>query len=49
MEGFAKPTPGCIKCKKCEGPIGIRGSFFCGKTRLTEKQLFNKKRLLLSI
>ena len=42
MEGFSKPTPGCFKCKKCEGPIGICGKFFCGNMRLTEKQLFNK-------
>lgn len=42
IEKFSKPTPGCLKCKKCEGPIGIRRTFFCGKMRLTEKQLYNK-------
>ena len=35
-----KPTGGCIKCAKCEA---VRRWHYCGKTRLTEKQLYNDK------
>jgi hypothetical protein len=30
---------GCITCRKCEQ---IRSNFFCGRTRLSQKQLYNK-------
>ena len=31
---------GCISCVNCKA---IRNSYFCGNTRLTEKQVFNTK------
>ena len=37
---FIKPTGGCIKCAKC---THVRTSFFCGNTKLTNKQLYNEK------
>ena len=30
---------GCITCQKCEQ---VRSNFFCGRTRLSQKQLYNK-------
>ena len=30
---------GCITCRKCEQ---VRSNFFCGRTRLSQKQLYNK-------
>ena len=30
---------GCITCRKCEQ---VRSIFFCGRTRLSQKQLYNK-------
>ena len=31
---------GCISCVHCEA---IRNHYYCGNTRLTEKQVFNSK------
>lgn len=36
---MVKPTGGCIRCKKAKW---VRSSCYCGRTRLTQKQLFNK-------
>ena len=33
-------TGGCIKCARCER---VRTSFFCGRSRLTMKQVYNTK------
>lgn len=33
-------TGGCIKCAKCEC---VRTACFCGRTKLTNKQLYNTK------
>lgn len=35
-----KPTGGCIKCAKCET---VRMWHYCGRTKLTDKQLYNDK------
>lgn len=34
-----KPTGGCLSCKKAEL---VRGEYYCGSKRLTQRQLFNK-------
>lgn len=34
-----KPIGGCSMCEKCEW---VRGKYFCGKTKLTDKQLHNR-------
>ena len=33
-------SKGCIHCKKCKN---IRNNYFCGNTKLTQKQLYNDK------
>jgi hypothetical protein len=33
-------TGGCINCARCER---VRTSFFCGRSRLTMKQVYNTK------
>ena len=40
MSDFVKPTGGCIKCAKSEW---VRTAYFCGKKKLTDKQLYNDK------
>ena len=40
IDKFNKPTGGCIKCAKC---THVRTSFFCGNTKLTNRQLYNEK------
>ena len=40
MSNMVKPTGGCIKCTKSER---VRTAYFCGKKRLTDKQLYNDK------
>ncbi len=40
MSNMVKPTGGCIKCAKSER---VRTAYFCGKKRLTDKQLYNDK------
>ena len=40
MSNFVKPTGGCIKCAKSKF---IRTGYFCGKKKLTDKQLYNDK------
>lgn len=40
MSEMHKPTGGCIKCAKCEF---VRLHYYCGRTRLTEKQVYNTK------
>lgn len=36
---MVKPIGGCIGCKKAEW---VRGVYYCGRKKLTQKQLFNK-------
>lgn len=40
MTELNQPTGGCINCKHCEQ---VRLNFYCGRTRLSQKQLYNKK------
>ena len=40
MSNMVKPTGGCIKCAKSEW---VRTAYFCGKKKLTDKQLYNDK------
>lgn len=40
MSNLVKPTGGCIKCAKSKF---IRTGYFCGKKKLTNKQLYNDK------
>ena len=39
---FVIPTEGCLKCRRSER-VGRGGKWFCGKTRIPEKALYNKK------
>ena len=39
MGEFVAPTGGCIKCIHCEK---VRLHYFCGRRKLSEKQLYNK-------
>ena len=40
MSDLIEPTGGCITCAKCEK---VRLSHFCGRRKLTDKQLYNTK------
>lgn len=39
MDKLVAPTGGCIKCIHCEK---VRTHYFCGGTKLGEKQLYNE-------
>lgn len=37
---YVTPTGGCLKCARCDS---VGWGYYCGRTRLTNKQLYNAK------
>lgn len=40
MAEYVAPTGGCLKCARCES---VGWGHYCGRTKLTNKQLYNTK------